>query len=75
MKGNIMKTDSKQSVFHAILWAAAMIGTALILRGSEQKESVFMLMLVLAATSLLSAGKVQDEWRCLKAKFGGKSGE
>lgn len=67
-----MKTDSKKNVFHAILWAAAMIGGAILLRGSEHKESVFLLMLVLATTSVLANGSVANEWRCLKAKFTGK---
>lgn len=70
-----MKTDSKNTVFQSVLWAAAMIGTALLLRGSEHKESVFLLMLVLATTSLLSNGNIANEWRCLKARFGGKTGE
>ncbi|WP_020397974.1 hypothetical protein [Kordiimonas gwangyangensis] len=67
-----MKTDSKQTVFHAILWAAAMIGTAILLRGSENKESVFLMLLVLSSTSVLANGSVRNEWRCLKAKFSGK---
>ncbi len=66
-----MKTDSKKPVFQSLLWAAAMLGSAILLRGSEHKESVFLLMLVLATTSLLSNG-VGRELRCLKVKFSGK---
>ena len=68
-----MKTDSKKTITPAILWAAAMIGTALLLRGTEHKESVFLLMLTLATMNVISNGNVRDEIRCLKAKFGGKA--
>ena len=71
-----MKSDSKKTVSQAILWAAAMIGTALLMKDSEQKESAFLLLLVLATTSMLAMGKAGDDLRCLKRKLSGnKEGE
>ncbi|WP_417449372.1 hypothetical protein [Kordiimonas sp.] len=61
-----MKTNSKQTVKQSILWAAAMIGTAILLRGNEASENVFLLLLVLATTSLLAQGAVKNELTCLK---------
>ncbi|WP_262690133.1 hypothetical protein [Kordiimonas aestuarii] len=66
-----MKTDSKKTIIHAILWAAAMIGSAIIMRGSDRAEEIFLLMLVLASTSLLTQGKPQNELRCLWRKVTG----
>ncbi|WP_417459995.1 hypothetical protein [Kordiimonas sp.] len=52
-----MKKLNNPRITQAILWAAALIGTALILKGSEQSQEVFMLLLVLAAVSTIVPNK------------------
>ncbi len=47
-----MKILKNPRIAHAILWAAAMIGTALLLRGSEHEKEVFLLLVVLASVSI-----------------------
>lgn len=60
-----MKKLKSSRVTQAILWAAALIGTSLILRGSDQAKEVFMLLLVLATVStILPRGNGQTKTDC-----------
>jgi len=63
---------------NALLWAAAFIGTALILKGTPYADKVFLLMLVLSTTSVLSFGggsDAKEELRCVARRLKGKSAD
>jgi hypothetical protein len=71
---------TKAIVANAIIWAAAIIGTALLLRGSDSNESVVLMLVILATisfTQIQTFGKkiginintASQEWRWLRAKL------
>ncbi len=47
-------TPSTKPILNALLWAAALIGSALLLTGTEHTDDVFFLLMVLAITSTLA---------------------
>lgn len=60
------------SIVNAVLWAAAMIATGLVLRGNEAAKDVLMILVVLSTASILSLQQVMhksvkesacSEWR------------
>ncbi|MFC4349077.1 hypothetical protein ACFO5Q_14580 [Kordiimonas lipolytica] len=68
---NQKNAGGRQKVTQAILWAAALIGSALLLKGTEQADKVMWLLIVLAATSTLTGGSLACErrmWRKLIGK-------
>lgn len=46
--------DPNNRVFHALLWAAALIGSALLMKGGENADKMFILLLSLAAISTIA---------------------
>jgi|GEM_PF-1882650 len=63
--------NGRRTVTQSILWAAALIGSALLLKGAEQADEVMWLLFVLAFTSTLSGGGMACErrmWRKLIGK-------
>ena len=48
-----INNSSKMMMAHAIIWAAVMIASSLILKGSEQSESMFLIVLSGATASFL----------------------
>lgn len=67
-----MKNSSRKALIQPILWAAAIIGSAILLRGTEHAESMFLILLALASTSVIASGNARNDLHCLKAKLGGK---
>ncbi len=62
-----------QKITQSILWAAALIGCSLLLKGAEQADKVMWLLFVLAFASTLSGGGLACEhrmWRKLIGKAG-----
>ena len=63
-------------ITNALLWAAAMIGSSLILAGTEYSEKMLYLLLALSTGSLLlledSWESIESEWRCIWERFGHK---
>jgi hypothetical protein len=61
----------------SILWAAAMIGSSLVLAGTEYSEKVFYLLLTLSTSSFLmfpdGYKSIQSEWSCIRKHFGALS--
>ncbi len=65
--------SGRQRVTQSVLWAAALIGSALLLKGVEQADKVMWLLFVLGFTSTLSSGGMACEhrmWRKLNGKAG-----
>lgn len=52
---------NRLQIGNAILWAAAMIGTALVLRGNEAADNVFMLLFVLSMASTLGLQQMVNQ--------------
>jgi len=51
----------KATISNAILWAAALIGSSLFLRGSSGNEGLVMMLLVLATMSCLQFQKLSKK--------------
>lgn len=47
-------TPSTKPILNALLWAAALIGSALLLTGTEHADTVFFLLMTLATISTLA---------------------
>ncbi|SDD87482.1 hypothetical protein [Kordiimonas lacus] len=65
------RKKGRQEIVQAILWAVALIGSALILKGTEQADKVMWLLFVLAFSGTLSGGSPTCErrlWRKLTGK-------
>jgi hypothetical protein len=60
-------------ITNALLWAAAMIGSSLILKGTEYSTDMLYLLLALSTFSviLLPGGRetIHSEWRCIQKFF------
>ena len=60
-------------ITNALLWAAAMIGSSLILAGTEYSEKMLYLLLVLSTGSFLlledSRESIKFEWKCIQSHF------
>jgi hypothetical protein len=73
-----MKSGKSTSnlITNALLWAAAMIGSALILKGTEHSEKLLYLLLTLSTTSFLKLEKncesIKFEWECIQRRFSSK---
>ncbi|WP_286830481.1 MULTISPECIES: hypothetical protein [Kordiimonas] len=67
------RKKGRQEIVQAILWAAALIGSALILKGTEQADKVMWLLFVLAFTSTLSGGPAACERRMWRKWTGNES--
>jgi hypothetical protein len=55
----------KTPIIQALLWAAAILGSAILLKGSEQKENVFFLLLMVSTVSVLTLSGKRSK-RCCK---------
>ncbi len=59
----------------ALLWAAAMIGSALIV-DTEHSKDVFLLLITLSTTSFLMIEENREsiihEWKCIQRRFTSK---
>lgn len=73
-------THKKQTtpvITNAIIWAAMMIATALLMGDADSAKSGTLLMLQIAAWftvhhSLTGGGRsAAEEWACIKRRFGG----
>jgi hypothetical protein len=66
-KENFMKSGNSTIVLivNALLWAGAMIGSALILKGTEYSEEILLLLLTLSTGSLLIT---QDSREAIKSE-------
>ncbi|MCB9135579.1 MAG: hypothetical protein H6636_09135 [Anaerolineales bacterium] len=57
-------------IVQSLLWAAAIIGAAIILRGTEYAEKIYYLLFMLwfgAFLSLqVSRQSLHEEWRCIR---------
>lgn len=66
-------TSTTLLIANALLWAAAMIGSSLILAGTEYSEKMLYLLLALSTGSLLlledSRESIKSEWRCIQKHF------
>lgn len=66
-------TQPTNHILNALLWAAALIGSALMLTGTEHADEVFFLLMVLAITSTLApANALSCELRHLRRLVRGK---
>ena len=63
-------------IVNALLWAAAIIGSSLILKDTEYSEEMLYLLLTLSTGSLLitqnSRESIRSEWRCIQKLFSPK---
>lgn len=61
-------------ITQSLLWAAAMIGAAILLRGTAYAEKIYYLLFTLWLGSFLSLQvsreSLQAEWRCIRKFFG-----
>jgi nitrate reductase gamma subunit len=57
-------------IVHSILWAAAIMGSAIVLRGTEYAEKINFLLVVLWFGSFMtlqvSRESLQAEWKCIR---------
>lgn len=60
-------------ITNALLWAVAMIGSSLILAGTEYSEKMLYLLLTLSTGSFLlledSRKSIKSEWKCIQSHF------
>jgi len=67
-----MKATTTQ-ITNALLWAAAMIGSSVILKGTVYSEKMLYLLLILSTGSILifpnGSESIISEWRCIKKLF------
>jgi len=74
-----MKSEksAKTVITSALLWAAAMIGSSLILRGTEYSEKMLYLLLALSTGSFLIFPRddksIRSEWSCIQKFFMAKA--
>ncbi len=64
----------KKRVINALIWAVVILATAYIMRGSENSEFMFFILLAgfFATSSLVGTpGSARDELNCLKRKLFG----
>lgn len=70
-----MKTEKSTGTTLALafLWAAAMLGSAILLHGTPYAEKVMALLLPLAVCSFLlvpgGRSSIAAEWRCLRERW------
>jgi hypothetical protein len=73
-----MKSEKSTTsmIVNALLWAAAIIGSSLILAGTEYYWDMFYLLMALSTASFLSLeenrNSIRSEWRCIQKRFGPK---
>jgi len=73
-----MKSEKSTTNFivNALLWAAAIIGSSLILADTEYYWDMFYLLIALStASSLLleeNRNSIRSEWRCIQKRFSPK---
>jgi len=67
-----MKATTTQ-ITNALLWAAAMIGSSVILKGTVYSEKMLYLLLALSTGSILiipnGSESIISEWRCIQKLF------
>ena len=60
-------------ITNALLWAAAMIGSSLLLKGTEHSTDMLYLLLTLSTFSVILVsgghGSIKSEWRCIQKLF------
>jgi hypothetical protein len=65
--------STRNLITNALLWAAAMIGSALILADSEHSKDMLFLLLSLSTASFLTLEEnyksIKSEWRCIQRLF------
>ena len=63
-------------VTNALLWAAAMIGSSVILKGTGYSEKMLYLLLTLSTGSILifpnESKSIKSEWKCIQKLFSHK---
>ena len=63
-------------ITNALLWAAAMIGSSLILANSEYSKDMLFLLLTLSTASFLlldeNRKSIKSEWKCIQRRFSSK---
>ena len=73
-----MKSGKSTTVLivNALLWAVAMIGSSLILKGTEYSDKMLYLLLTLSVGSVLiledTRESISSEWRCIQKLFSPK---
>ena len=70
-----MKSTTIQ-ITNAFLWAAAMIGSSVILKGTEYSTDMLFLLLSLSTASFLildeNRESIKSEWKCIQRRFSSK---
>lgn len=74
-----MKTEMTM-IINSILWAAAMIGSALVLAGTGYSEKIFDVLFFLWFASFLlmlqkDSRSIKSEWACIRRLFSSASRE
>jgi len=70
-----MKPEKSTTRFitNALIWAAAMIGSSLLLKDSEHSTDMLYLLLTLSTFSVILAPgsheSIKSEWRCIQRLF------
>ena len=63
-------------ITNALLWAAAMIGSSLLLGNSEHSKDMLFLLLTLSTASFLildeNRKSITSEWKCIQRRFSSK---
>jgi len=63
-------------ITNALLWAAAMIGSSLILTDLEYSKDMLFLLLTLSTASFLildeNRKSITSEWKCIQRRFSSK---
>jgi hypothetical protein len=64
---------SKTLLIHSLLWAIAMIGSAIVLAGTDTYEEISFILTTLWFCSFLilqdTPTAIQSEWRCIRRFF------